>query len=52
MTDEYTIVTFLKQLADDDLEKQLIDLCSEDLTNDELLERILKIMEELPNDKT
>lgn len=41
---EYSIATFLEVLAEDDLEKEIIKLVSKGLTNEELLERILKII--------
>ena len=41
---EYSITTFLEVLAEDDLEKEMIKLASKGLTNEELLEKILKII--------
>jgi len=42
--DEYSIITFLLKLADDDLEKKLIELFSEGLPDEKFLDRILEIM--------
>ena len=39
---EYSITTFLERLADDELEKEMIRLISKGLTNEELLDKILK----------
>ena len=41
---EYSIVTFLEALAEDDLEKEMIELISKGLTNEELLEKVLTKM--------
>lgn len=41
---EYSITTFLEALAEDDLEKEMIELISRGLTNEELLEKVLTII--------
>ena len=41
---EYSIVSFLESLAEDDLEREMIKLISEGSTHDELLEKVLAIM--------
>jgi len=42
--DEYSMVTFLANLADDDLEKELLELISEGLGEEELLDKILEVL--------
>lgn len=39
--DEYSMVTFLEALAEDDLEKEMIRLVSKGAANEELLQKIL-----------
>jgi DNA-binding CsgD family transcriptional regulator len=39
---EYSIATFLERLADSDLERVIIGLISQGLTNEQILEEILK----------
>lgn len=39
--DEYSMVTFLEALAEDDLEKEMIRLVSKGVANEELLKKIL-----------
>lgn len=41
---EYSIATFLEALAEDDLEKKMIEMISKGLTNEELLEKVLAII--------
>lgn len=41
---EYSITTFLEALAEDDVEKEMIELISRGLTNEELLEKVLTII--------
>ena len=40
---DYSIITFLERLADDDMEKEIIRLISKGLTREELLEEILNL---------
>ena len=42
---EYAIVDFLKALSDDDLEKEILQLIAEDLTDEALLVKLLEKME-------
>jgi len=41
---EYTIADFLEALADDELEKKMIKLISEGLTDEDLLTKLLGLM--------
>jgi hypothetical protein len=42
--DEYSIVTFLANLADDDLEKELLELIAQGLGEEELLDTIVEVL--------
>jgi len=42
---EYSIATFLERLAETDLEREIIRLISQGLTNEKILEEILKKIE-------
>jgi hypothetical protein len=41
-TEEYSIATLLQSLADDELEKQMIELLSKNLTDEQMLRDLLK----------
>jgi len=41
---DYSIITFLERLAEDDMEREIIRLISEGLTDEELLEKILDLL--------
>jgi len=41
---EYSIATFLERMSDDELEREIIRLLFKDLTNEELLDNILKLV--------
>jgi hypothetical protein len=43
--EDYTIAEFLASLSEDELEKQMIKLISEGYSEEELLEKLLEIME-------
>ena len=42
---EYPIVTLLKELSEDEIERELIELIAMDLEDDKILERILLKLE-------
>ena len=42
--DQYSIITFLESLAEDDIERVMIKLISEDIQGEDLLDKILEII--------
>lgn len=48
---QYSIVNFLESLADDELEKIMIRLISEECAGEELLQKILDSLRGSSNDK-
>lgn len=48
--EEYSIKTFFKNLLNDEEDKIIIDLLSQDLDNEKMLEVLLNKIEEIKND--
>jgi hypothetical protein len=43
-TEEYSIATLLQRLADDELERKMIELLSTNLTEEQMLKELLKFI--------
>lgn len=44
-TEEYSIATMLQRLADDEFERKMIELLSKNLTEEQILQELLKFSE-------